>query len=274
MDNINPKITIVTVTYNAQNFLEETILSIINQDYKNIEYIIIDGESTDKTVDIIKKYENHIDYWISEEDSGIYDAMNKGIDKATGSWINFMNAGDSFFKNSSITQAFELCEKETHILIGNTNYIKNNFSTIKKPFSLDRKLDFMFCYHQSLFTKTSLMKKFKFNNDFSIAADYNFILKCCINNYKLQFIDHTIANFISGGFAETNPIKSVIETMFVQSQYLKDTKDIYSKISFNILERQKENNNFMLKTLLNKLILEIERLKLKEKKLIFMDLEM
>ncbi len=84
----------MTVTYNAEELLEETILSVINQSYKNIEYIIIDGASTDGTIDIIKKYEEKIDYWMSEPDEGIYFAMNKAIEKATGKWINFMNAGD------------------------------------------------------------------------------------------------------------------------------------------------------------------------------------
>ena len=92
MDSINPKISVVTVSYNAVETIEETILSIINQTYDKVEYIIIDGGSTDGTVDIIKKYADHLAYWVSEPDKGIYDAMNKGIDVATGDYINFMNS--------------------------------------------------------------------------------------------------------------------------------------------------------------------------------------
>ena len=94
-----PLISIITVIYNDGKKLEETILSILSQTYDNLEFIIIDGSSTDETIDIIKKYEDKIDYWISEKDSGIFDAMNKGILAAKGDYINFMNAGDFFITN-------------------------------------------------------------------------------------------------------------------------------------------------------------------------------
>lgn len=87
------KISVVTVCYNAADTIEKTMLSVLNQTHHDIEYIIIDGGSTDGTVEIIRKYADRIAYWVSEPDKGIYDAMNKGIKVATGEWINFMNAG-------------------------------------------------------------------------------------------------------------------------------------------------------------------------------------
>ena len=98
----NPKISIITVSFNAVKVIEETIVSVINQTYTNVEYIIIDGGSTDGTVDIIKEYADKISYWVSESDKGIYDAMNKGGIKALGDFLYFLNAGDSFYNKSSL----------------------------------------------------------------------------------------------------------------------------------------------------------------------------
>ena len=96
----NPLISVVTVSYNAVSTIEQTIISVLNQMYSNIEYIIIDGGSTDGTVDIIKRYDDKIAYWRSEPDRGIYDAMNKGILQAKGEWIYFIGASDLLLKNS------------------------------------------------------------------------------------------------------------------------------------------------------------------------------
>ena len=103
---IKPLITVVTVVFNGAKFLDYTIQSVINQTYSNIEYIIIDGCSTDNSLEIIEQYKNKI-IWISEQDKGIYDAMNKGVALARGKWINFMNAGDSFYSLSTIADVFE-----------------------------------------------------------------------------------------------------------------------------------------------------------------------
>ena len=117
-----PLISIVTVSYNAVATIEQTILSVINQTYSNIEYIIIDGGSTDGTLDVIKKYADKIAYWVSEPDKGIYDAMNKGIKVATGEWINFMNCGDYFVANNTLESVFGSGKiyKKAEILYGDS----------------------------------------------------------------------------------------------------------------------------------------------------------
>jgi glycosyltransferase involved in cell wall biosynthesis len=106
LDNDLPLITVATVSYNSVSTIEKTILSVINQTYSNIEYILIDGGSDDGTIDIIKKYQKKIAYWISERDTGVYDAMNKAIKVASGEWINFMNSGDCFCDKNTLARVF------------------------------------------------------------------------------------------------------------------------------------------------------------------------
>lgn len=117
-----PKVTVVTVCYNAAETIEKTMLSVINQTYDNVEYLIIDGGSKDETLSIIKKYENKISKWISELDKGIYDAMNKAIKMATGEWINFMNAGDSFASNDVLEKIFKTEYTENVKFLYSDNY--------------------------------------------------------------------------------------------------------------------------------------------------------
>ena len=109
----NPKITIVTPVYNSVEYIEETIQSVLNQDYNNIEYIIVDGGSNDGTIEIIKKYSKKIDFFISERDLGMYDALNKGFKIATGKYLAWINSDDLYFKKS-ISKAIELMEKNSY----------------------------------------------------------------------------------------------------------------------------------------------------------------
>jgi len=101
----SPLLTVITVVFNGARTLEATVQSVLGQTYRNIEYIIIDGGSTDGTLDIIRKYEHAIDYWLSEPDKGVYDAMNKGINAANGIWLNFLNGNDVFCESSTIESA-------------------------------------------------------------------------------------------------------------------------------------------------------------------------
>ncbi len=101
-DELEPIVTVITVVFNAGIALEETILSVLSQTYSNIEYVVIDGGSTDETLEVLKKYDHAIDYWVSEPDKGIYDAMNKGLKASTGDWLNFLNAKDRFCSTQTI----------------------------------------------------------------------------------------------------------------------------------------------------------------------------
>ncbi len=213
MKNKTDVVTVVTVTYNAEDLLEETILSVINQSYNNIEYIIIDGASTDGTLDIIKKYEDKIDYWISEPDDGIYFAMNKAIEKATGKWINFMNAGDTFFDNETVSYVMEHRTKDDELIYG--DYQIKKTGEVKKARDKSEWYTFMPFCHQTLFTRTSIIKEELFDTSFRLAADHNFIVKMYSARKKFDYLDATIAIFDEGGFAESNRFLSKIESLKV-----------------------------------------------------------
>ncbi len=166
-----PLISIVTVSFNAVETIEQTILSVVNQMYPNIEYIVIDGGSTDGTVDIIKKYSDKIAYWVSEPDRGIYDAMNKGIDKATGRWINFMNCGDWFYTNDVIQSVVPHLEK-ADVFYGNMVIQNGRIRYIVLPESLNRLSEHLVFCHQSAFVRTELLKNNPFDLSYKYVADY------------------------------------------------------------------------------------------------------
>lgn len=208
-----PLITVVTVAYNAVNLIEETILSVTNQTYPNIEYIIVDGNSNDGTLDIIKKYKDKINILISEPDNGIYDAMNKGIDLAKGEFINFMNAGDKFYNESVIESVFKINNHNQYDLIyGECEYVYSytNFSTHNKNKDLKVIWKFMPFCHQSLFTRTSILKKYHFSLN-NISADHEFLYLCYNKKYKFLKTDLIITSYLSGGESEIKNIKKIID---------------------------------------------------------------
>ena len=139
-------ISIVTVSYNAVLTIEQTILSVINQTYPNVEYIIIDGGSTDGTVDIIKKYANKIAYWVSEPDKGIYDAMNKGGLKATGDFIQFLNAGDWFENEYVIEKIFKDWYKRVDVIYGDMIIRRSDGGVLCKKLKICHILKMTFLY--------------------------------------------------------------------------------------------------------------------------------
>lgn len=196
---IQTKISIVTVVYNGAQIIEETIISVVNQTYQNIEYIIIDGGSFDGTQEIIKKYEEKISYWISEKDNGIYHAMNKGIEVASGNYIIFMNAGDQFYEKETISHVF----KETinyDLIYGNTLLNTDGKKSLSRAKSFEKiNYGMPFC-HQSVFVKQELMKQYNFSLNYKLASDYNFFLTLYNQNkYSFKRTDEIISIYDNCG---------------------------------------------------------------------------
>lgn len=238
------KFSIVTVCYNAVNEIEKTILSVLNQTYDDIEYIIIDGGSKDGTVDIIKKYSDRISYWISEPDRGIYDAMNKGIIVATGDYINFMNAGDSFCATDIITTIAKNLTPETGVIFGDCFYVKENQYNKTYIPALDiSKLPkkYPFC-HQSTFTKTSYIKKNLFDTSFKICADWNFFRNAyLVDKIKFVHISEPICNFDTSSGMSRDNINLLYEEKYrclgIENSYLKKFKYECMRIMINLKNR-------------------------------------
>jgi glycosyltransferase involved in cell wall biosynthesis len=207
--NSEPLISIITISYNAVNLIDRTISSVINQSYKNVEYIIIDGGSTDGTIDIIKKNKENLVYWVSEHDKGIYDAMNKGLRKAKGRWVNFMNAGDQFSSLNVLESLFLNCKFTSDILYGNTIrlYKDNDVPVSCYPFFLKKRIAPMGICHQSIFIKTSIAKKEYFDTKLEIVADYKMMYRAIENGASTKDTNVFISSIDPYGVSQTSPFR-------------------------------------------------------------------
>lgn len=224
------KFSIITVCYNAESCIEETIKSIIDQNYKNYEYIVVDGASEDNTVNIIKQYSSYITKWVSEPDNGIYDAMNKGISMASGEWINFMNAGDVFADNN-VLRSISSQMMDADIVYGDTMLIYSIGKIIQKPYPLEEITNKMVFGHQATFVKGTYHKKNIFDTSFKSAADFKFLRDSYINGARFQYIPVTVVNYeAENGVSARFYLRAQKENAVI----LKKDKDMKWRISFAI----------------------------------------
>lgn len=210
----NKKISVVTVCYNVVGSIEETMLSVLNQTYDNVEYIVIDGGSTDGTVDIVRKYSDRLAYWVSEPDKGIYDAMNKGIAAATGDYINFMNAGDSFTDNDVIKQVVEQIPNDADVVYGDVIQMYRGKMLYLRPADLSKIYEYQPFCHQSTLVKTRLMQKMRFDTSFRILGDYNFFYQCYLNGMHFYYIPVAISRYNSTEGLSTDSLKESLLEKF------------------------------------------------------------
>lgn len=218
------KYSIITVNYNNKEGLHKTIKSVIQQTFRDFEFIIIDGGSTDGSVDILKKYNDQIDYWVSEPDGGIYQGMNKGIKKATGEYLNFMNSGDCFY-DTLVLQDVANMKLDQEIIIGQDYHFnpkqQKGFATILPTRASMITLYMEALPHQSTFYKNTLFTNTLYDESLKLVADHKFnIQKICVDNCQVKFINRIICLRESGGLSDSNQGLSSKESSEVLGQFL------------------------------------------------------
>jgi len=213
-------ISIITVVYNNVELIENTIKNVLSYEMDHLEYIIIDGGSTDGTVEVIKKYLDKISIFISEPDKGIYDAMNKGARMARGEWINFMNAGDEFAIRSFDSLQKVMKDEKCSVIYGDVIIKREDgslFVDVARPLDQINYL-LNFC-HQSSFVRTKLLLETPFSLNYKISSDYDFFLNMFKKGYKFEYINESISMFALGGISTG-----------ISKQYLKERLSIITSV--------------------------------------------
>lgn len=234
------KVSVVTVCYNAKDEIVPTIQSVLSQDYKNIEYVLVDGASKDGTVDILEKYRKEAGKhpnieWkqVSEPDKGIYDAMNKGTALATGEWIIFMNAGDCFVKNTTVANMFSDDHKGYDGIFGDTIRVKNSKRLYVEGRDLENikdEIPLPFC-HQSVFVRKSRLIEHPYNLKYKQAGDYNLFCELYLEGCKFVHVKEPVSLYAMGGISEINNIRHLKEKIEIRErlglEHYSDLKKIY-----------------------------------------------
>ena len=196
-----PLVSVITVVLNGDKHLEQTIQSVLSQTYDNIEYIIIDGQSKDNTLDIIKKHETKIDYWLSEKDGGIYFAMNKGINLANGEIIGILNADDFYSPDSILNVVNAFLKTNADVFHGDIILLNDKHETRMQP-DINKMMEQPSVFHPTCFVKKQVYSKIgDFNTDYKISADYDFLLRCLKSNFIFEYIPQVLTYFRPGGMS-------------------------------------------------------------------------
>ena len=232
-----PKISVVTVVYNSEKLIERTLQSVTNQTYTNIEYIVIDGKSTDATPDIIKKFSNKIACLVSEPDHGIYDAMNKGIRLATGDFIIFINSGDRFADNNTLENIFSNPDAaDSDVVYGDTDITDTEGNILhsrrhRPPENLSWK-SFkrgMLVCHQSFIARRTLVNEYDLN--YRCAADFDWCIKILHASKKIHNSHLIISLFLEGGQTRKTIVPGLKERFRIMRQHY----GLISAVFWNII---------------------------------------
>lgn len=208
--NILPKVTVITVVLNAVDVLDRTVRSVIAQDYPDLEYIVVDGRSTDGTLEMLKGFGDAIDTLVSERDGGIYEAMNKGVSLASGDWVVFMNAGDLFVENDAVKRAFSACHwQECDVIYGDGIVNYKGYRIFQRAPQRVTLTDGNGFSHQSTFVRVALQKQYGFDVSERIAADYDLFLRLLKANKVFRHVDVVVSEFFTGGFSDLPLLETI-----------------------------------------------------------------
>lgn len=252
-----PKVSVITINYNNANGLKSTLESVINQDYSDFEYILIDGGSKDDSVRLIKKYEKMFQrrninfFYVSESDKGIYDAMNKGIDRATGKWIHFLNSGDCYYSENVLQNVFGEDDYEDADIVygkwkkikqnqmedGNVYFAPNVLNVKEKDLKLLKpypKKGVLFTAHIAMFFRTSVAKKRLYDLDYHICADLDWCMEAYHKGKVFAFVNEYICLFDLNGVSSKQLVERYKETVSIRHKYGTEDFVVIEKIKLLI----------------------------------------
>lgn len=229
-----PLLSVITVVFNNVEHIERTVLSVVNQTYSEIQYIVIDGVSTDGTLEILQRFNNNIDVLVSEPDKGIYDAMNKGLKIAKGEYVLFMNSGDEFYENNTVKQVFE-STPNADIYYGETEMLDENLVNQGRrrhqtPLQLNIE---SFKYgmsvgHQAIFIKKIIVKSY--DQKFKLSADIDWILDAIVKADKIVNTQIVTTKYLMGGLSKKKHLQSLKERYQIFKKYYGFLPNLFNHI--------------------------------------------
>lgn len=223
MNEIQPLVSVITIVYNGEEYLEQTIKSVLNQTYSNLEYIIIDGGSKDNTLEIIQKYASHFAYWSSEPDKGISDAFNKGIANSSGEIIGLINA-DDWYEVDTIKKVVDAIGNND-VAYGNLAYWKNGIKEMVVHGRHDFLKNEMTVNHPTVFVKRHCYQKYGlFDTTYKYAMDFDFLLRLKVNNLSFIYVPSVLANMRWEGLSDKNWYRACKEALAIKNKYLPKRK--------------------------------------------------
>jgi glycosyltransferase involved in cell wall biosynthesis len=240
MTDLKLKLSVITIVYNNAKHIERTLLSVLDQTYPNIEYIVIDGASIDGTLDILKRYETRITKLLSEKDDGIYDAMNKGLTIATGDYVLFMNSGDEIYAPDTVANVFASAD-DADIYYGETEMIDESLQSLgqrrhkaQKQFTWKDFKYGMSISHQAIYIRRPLTEPF--DRQYELSADIDWIIRAAKKAKKIVNVNRYVAKYMVGGMSKAKHRQSLLERFNIMKRYYGLIPTVFNHvvIAFNL----------------------------------------